>query len=126
MEEFYIDVELKRGLTRIQVEGITPEQWDIPYTPQFIIDYRTNEGFITFTIRLEDGKWYDRNTRILEDDFYLRYFELGDDAWNPDYQSPLSDSELQVIGNAISRHMVIQLTAYMGLFIPSFRTPTLN
>jgi hypothetical protein len=126
MEEFYIDVELHRGTTRIQVEEIPPEQWDIPYTPQFIIDYHTGRGFITFTIRLEQGRWYDRNTRMSEDEFYLRYSELGADAWNPDYQSPLNESEIQEVGNSIARYMVVQLTAYMGLFIPSFRTPTLN
>jgi len=127
MEEFYIDVELSRGMTRIQVDEIPPEQWDMPYTPQFIIEFHNGLAFITLTLQLEDGRWYDRNTRLSDDDFHLRYFELGpDEAWNPDYQSPLPESAVARIGQAISRHMVVHLTAYMGLFVPVFREPTLN
>ena len=126
MEEFYIDVELSRGLTRIQVDEVLPEQWDMPYIPQFVIEYHTGLGFLTLTVQLENGTWYDRNSRSSEDDFHLRYFEMGPDAWSPDYQSPLSKADLLVIGRAISNYMVIRLTAYMGLFVPSFRNPTLN
>jgi len=126
MEEFYIEILLNKGMIRIQVQEVAPEQWDMPYTPQFALEYYAGKGFTTLTIRLEQGTWYDRNTRMSEDDFHLRYFELGDDAWNPDYQSPLADTELQEIGNAIASYMVVQLTAYMEFFIPSFRTPTLN
>jgi hypothetical protein len=120
MEEFYIDIELTRGTSRIQVQEITAEHWDLLYTPQFVIEYYADKGFITFTICLEEGIWVDRNTRISENEYYLRYFELGEDAWNPDYQSPLSHSELQELGNAIARHMVVQLSAYMSLFCHHF------
>jgi hypothetical protein len=126
MEVFYIDVELSRGMTRIQVDEVPPEQWTMPYTPQFIIEFHNGTGFITLTLQLENGRWYDRNTRLPEEDFHLRYFELGPEAWNPDYQSPLPTSAIVQIGQAISRHMVIHLTAYMGLFVPVFREPTLN
>ena len=126
MEEFYIDVELSQGMTRIQVDEVPPEQWNMPYTPQFIIEYHNGQAFITLTLQLENGRWYDRNTRLPDNDLYLRYFELGPEAWNPDYQSPLSESAILKIGEAISRHMVIHLTAYMGLFVPVFREPTLN
>jgi len=126
MEEFYIDVVLNKGMIRIEVQEVPSEQWDIPFTPQFVIDYYAGSGFTTFTIRLEEGIWYDRNTRGLDADMGLRYFEIGEEAWNPNYQNPLDEDELQKVGNAIARHMVVQLTAYMDLFIPSFRTPTLN
>ncbi|WP_184546180.1 hypothetical protein [Mucilaginibacter sp. FT3.2] len=126
MEEFYIDVTLSRGTTRIQVEEIPPEQWDMPYTPQFIIEFYHVKGFITLTLQLERGKWYDRNTRISEDDFHLRYFELGPDAFNPNYQSPLTDAAIQEIGSGIARHMIVMLTYYMGYFVPVFREPTFN
>jgi hypothetical protein len=126
MEEFYIDIELSQGITRIQVEEIPPEQWDMPYTPQFIIEFYDTKQFVTLTLLLEQGKWYDRNTRIADDDFHLRYFELGPDALNPNYQSPLTDAALQQIGRGIARHMVVMLTYYMGLFVPVFREPTFN
>jgi hypothetical protein len=126
MEAFYIDVELSRGITRIQVDEVSPEQWDMPYTPQFIIDFHNGKGFITLTLQLEQGKWYDRNSRVSEDDFHIHYFEPGPDSGNPNYQSPLSESAIREIGRAIARHMIVQLTAYMGMFIPAFPTPTLN
>jgi hypothetical protein len=126
MEPFYIDVELSQGTTRIQVDEVPPEQWDMPYIPQFIIDFHNGKGFITLTLQLECGKWYDRNARVSEDDFHLRYFEQGPDSWNPNYQSPLDGPDLREIGQAIGRHMVVHLMAYMGLFIPVFREPTFN
>lgn len=126
MEEFYIDVELSQGMTRIQVDEVPPEQWDMPYTPQFIIEFHNGLEFITLTLQLEDGHWYDRNTRLPDEDFHLRYSELGPEAWNPDYRSPLLETAILKIGEAISRHMVVHLTAYMGLFVPVFREPTLN
>ena len=127
MDEFYIDVELSRGLTRIQVDEVPHEQWNVPYIPCFIIEYHTGSGFLTLTVQLENGTWYDRNSRLSEGDFHLRFFELGpDEAFNPAYQSPLSAEELKAIGSAISNHMVVCLTAYIGLFIPQFRNPTLN
>ncbi|RYY52766.1 MAG: hypothetical protein EOO05_21640 [Chitinophagaceae bacterium] len=127
MQEFYIDVVLHRGATRVQVDEVPPESWAMPGTPQFIIEFHTPSGFLTLTLQLEGGNWYDRNTRLSEDDFHLRYFELGpDETWNPDYESPLSTEEIKAIGAAISNHMIVSLTAYMGLFVPQFRNPTLN
>nr|WP_067060803.1 hypothetical protein [Mucilaginibacter sp. L294] len=127
MEEFYIDVELSRGLTRIQVDEVPHGNWTMPGVPQFVVELYTGCGFLTLTLQLEDGTWYDRNSRLSEGDFYLRFFEQGpDEAFNPDYQSPLSPEELKAIGSAISNHMVVCLTAYMGLFILQFRNPTLN
>src|ERR1700712_3474060 len=124
MQAFYIDVELSQGITRVQVDEVSPEQWDMPYTPQFIIDFYNDKGFITLTLQLEEGKWYDRNTRVSEDDLHVSYSDPGPENWNPNYQSPLSELTIQQIGRAIARHMVIQLTAYMALFVPSFPTPT--
>jgi hypothetical protein len=127
MEEFYIDVEISRGLTRIQVDEVPPEQWHLSYVPEFVIEYHTGKEFLTLTIQLEHNIWYDRNTRLSDGDFNLRYFELGpDEAWNPDYQSPLNTFDLKVIGGAISNYMVIHLTTYMGLFIPQFVDPAKN
>ena len=124
MQEFYIDVELSQGITRIQVDEVPPEQWDMPYAPQFIVEYHNGREFITLTLLLEQGKWYDRNSRITEDDFQARY--IGAESWNMAYQSPLSDGAVQEIGEAIGRHMIVHLTAYMALFIPVFRKPELN
>jgi hypothetical protein len=126
MEEFYIDVELRRGLTRIQVDEVSPEEWDMPYIPQFVIEFHTGQTFLTLTVHLENGAWYDRNTRLSDGDFHLRYFELGPDAWNPGYQSPLSAEELKAIGIGISNYMIVRLTAYMSFFVSSFRNHTLN
>lgn len=127
MTEFYIEVELEHGLTRIQVDAIAFNGWDMPACPQFIIEYFTGHDFLVRTIQLEHGTWYDRNTRLSENEFFLRYFELGPEkAWNPEYESPLSAAELKLIGNSISNYMVGMLSAYMGLFVPQYRTPTLN
>ncbi|CAM3756920.1 hypothetical protein MUGA111182_07690 [Mucilaginibacter galii] len=128
METFYIDAELSRGLTRIQVDEIQPEHWDMPATPQFMIEfYMHGSGFMTLTIQLESGIWYDRLTRLSEDDLQLLYYELDPNhAWDPNYQCPLSKAELKNIGMVISNYMVTYLTIYMGAFIPQFRTPTLN
>ena len=41
-------------------------------------------------------------------------------------QYPMTPDTVAKIGQAISRHMVVHLTAYMGLFVPVFREPTLN
>ncbi|WP_299517109.1 hypothetical protein [Mucilaginibacter sp.] len=119
-------MELSQGITRIQVDKVPPEQWDMPYTPQFIIEFHNGMEFITLTLQLEDGRWYDRSARLPDEDVYLRYFELGSCVWNPDYRSPLLESAIIKIGQAISRHMVVHLTAYMGLLVPVFREPTLN
>lgn len=124
MQEFYIDVELSQGTTRIQVDEMPPEQWDMPYAPQFIVEYHNGREFITLTLLLEQGKWFDRNSRITEDDFQGHY--AGPGSWNMGYQSPLSDTAAQEIGEAIGRHMIVHLTAYMALFIPVFRAPDLN
>lgn len=127
MEEFYIEVQLGIGATQIQVNEIPPEQCRLPGTPQFLIEYFNNAKLVTLTLQLEQGRWYDRNTRFNEDDYYLRYFELGtDEAWNPDCQSPLSLAELEAIGQAIARHMVVYLSRYMSLFVPSFPNPVKN
>ena len=127
MDEFYIDVELSRGLTRIQVDKVSPEESVMPYIPRFVIEYHNGRGLLTLNLQLENGIWYNRNGRLSKGDFYLRFFELGpDEAFNPDYQSPLSPEELRAIGSAISNCMVVRLTAYIGLFIPQFRNPTLN
>ena len=127
METFYIEVALGRGLTRIQVDEVLPEDWDVPGAPQFVIEYFSSPRFLTLTIRLANGCWHDRNTRLTEDEYFLRYDELGPgQAWNPDYHCPLSPRELQAIGMAISNHMVIYLSAYLGLLMPQYRTPTLN
>lgn len=127
LPEFYIEVELERGLTRVQVEAIAFSGWDMPGCPQFIIEYFTGHDFFTLTVQLENGTWYDRNTRLSEDEFFLRYFELGPEkAWDPAYESPLSVAELKLIGNGISNYMVVMLSDYMGLFVPQYRTPTLN
>lgn len=125
MEEFYIDVKLSRGMTRIQVDEVPPEQWDLPYAPQFIIEFYNGHEFTTLLLQLEQGEWYDRNARIQDDDIQY-YFDPLPDAAGSDYQSPLSVQAIREIGQAISRHMVVHLTAYMGLFIPVFREPTLN
>ena|SRR3954469_1308275 len=122
MEAFYIDVELSRGITRIQVDEVPPEQWSMPYAPQFVIDYHNGQHFITVTLQLEQGRWYDRDTRFSEEDFPLHYLQTG----NPAYHSPLSETAIRQIGEAIGRHMVVHLCAYMGLFIPVFREPSLN
>jgi len=125
--EFYIDVELERGLTRVQVEAVSSGSWDIPGCPQFVIEYFTGQHFLTLTLQLEGGTWYDRNTRLPEDQFFLRYFELGPDkAWDPGYQSPLSPAALKSIGNKISDYLVVAVHDYLCLFIPQYRTPTLN
>jgi hypothetical protein len=122
METFYINVELSRGMTRIQVDEVPPEQWPMPYSPQFVIEYHNGQQFITLTLQLEQGQWYDLDTRVSEEDPHLLYFQ----ACNPNYQSPLSEIAIREIGGAIGRHMVVHLCTYMGLFVPVFREPSLN
>ncbi|GAA4327625.1 hypothetical protein GCM10023149_31140 [Mucilaginibacter gynuensis] len=127
MQEFYIDVVMYRGLTRIQVDEVPPEGWTSQGKPQFIIEFYADSGFLTLTLQLENGIWYDRNTRLSAEDYHLRFFEPGpDEAFVPNYKSPLSTEDIRIIGNGISNYMVVALTSYMGLFIPQFRTPTLN
>ncbi|MEO7214444.1 hypothetical protein [Mucilaginibacter sp.] len=126
MQEFYIDVGLSQGVTRIQVDEVPPEQWDMPYTPQFIVEFHNGKNFTTLTLQLEDGQWYDRNARVSEGDLYPRYAEPDAETRDPYYKSPLTGQALQFIGEAIGRHMIVYLTAYMGLFVPVFRAPTLN
>jgi hypothetical protein len=125
MEEFYIDVQLSQGLTRIQVDEVPPEQWDMPYTPQFIIEFYDDKEFITLTLHLERGQWYDRDAQVSKDNI-SRSFELDTKTCNPYYYSPLNETAIHDIGQAIARHMIVYLTAYMGLFVPVFRIPTLN
>ncbi|GAA4092820.1 hypothetical protein [Mucilaginibacter panaciglaebae] len=125
MEEFYIDVKLNRGMVRLQVDEVPPEQWDLPFMPQFIVEYHNGHEFVTLTLRLEQGKWHDNNTRF-NDDTYLRYFDSRPDNWDPYYQSPLDLDEINSIGSAIARHMIVHLQAYMGLFVPTFPCPEIN
>ncbi|MFC0513533.1 hypothetical protein ACFFGT_04950 [Mucilaginibacter angelicae] len=114
-------------MTRIQVETVEPGGWDMPGCPQFVIEYFNGEHFLRLTLQLEGGTWYDRNTRLPEDDFFLRYLELGpEQAWDPHYESPLSPAELKLIGHRISAYMIVALQDYMGLFIPQYPAPALN
>ncbi|GAB3934901.1 hypothetical protein [Mucilaginibacter myungsuensis] len=126
MEVFYIDVELDRGLTRFQVDEVPPEQWDMPHTPQFIVEYHNGREWVILILRLEKGKWYDRNSRLHGDEQHLNHFSLNADTWSPEYQSPLNQLEIESIGRAVSRHMVVLLQAYMGLFVPVFPKPAIN
>jgi hypothetical protein len=125
MEEFYIDVKLNHGMVRLQVDEVPAEQWDIPYMPQLIVEFHDGREFVTLTLRLEQGKWYDNNTHLNEDE-YLRYFESRPDNWDPYYQSPLGREEINQIGNAIARHMIVHLQAYMSLFVAAFPCPEAN
>lgn len=127
MDKFYIDVEISRGATRIQVDEVLPEHWDMPCIPQFVIEFYSGRAFLNLTVQLVNGSWYDRNTLLSEEDFRLSRFEpWPEQAWNADYQSPLNAADLKAIGMAISNYMIIRLTAYMGLFVPQYRNPTLN
>ena len=127
MEEFCINVELKSRITCIQVEPVPPGSWYASGFPQFLLEFHNGRGFVNLTLQLENGTWYDRNTRLSEDDFHLRFFELGpDDAWNPDYQSPFSPAELKAMGQAISNYMAVYLGNYLGYFIQQLTRPGLN
>jgi len=127
MEEFYIDVQLGIGMTQIQVNEVPPEQWRLPDTPQFLIEFFSDKGLTTLTLQLEQGTWYDRKTRYTEEEYYLRYFELKPkEAWDPDYRSPVTAKELETIGLAIARHMIVYLNKYAGLFVPVFPDPIKN
>ena len=112
-------------MVRLQVDEVPPEQWDLPFVPQFIVEYHNGHEFVTLTLRLEQGKWFDNNTRF-NDDAYLRYFDSRPDNWDPYYQSPLDQDEINNIGGAIARHMIVHLQAYMGLFVPAFPCPEAN
>lgn len=126
MNEFYVDVVINRVMTRVQVDEIPEELLDIPTIPQFNIDFYNGKGFTTLTLQLEWGQWYDRNSRLPGDEPHLRYFEPEAELWNPDYQSPLSSEDIQEIGRAIARHMVVKLTSRVGLFVPVFPDPSCN
>jgi hypothetical protein len=126
MEEFYIDVQLSLGTARLQVDEVPPEQWDMPFTPQFIIEFYNGRKFITLTLQLLHGKWYDRNSLLSDGDWHLQYFEADPNPCNSDYQSPLYQEEIDEIGQAISRHMIVMLSTYMGLFVPVFPKPEVN
>jgi hypothetical protein len=124
MEEFYIDVQLNRGLVRLQVDEVPPEEWDVPYAPQFIVEFHNGAAFITLTLRLEHGQWYDSNSRYNSEEQHPHYLDADD--WNPYYQGPLDHEEINEVGRAIARHMIVHLQAYMGLFIPAFPDPAVN
>lgn len=124
MQEFYIDVELSRGLTRIQVDEVPPEQWDAPTLPQFIVEFHNGEEFVMVTLQLDHGQWYDRKTRLPGDEVQLQGNDS--DATGLFYHSPVTSAAIQHIGEAIARHMVVHLTAYLGLFVPVFSSPALN
>ena len=126
MEEFYIDVKLNRGMVRLQVDEVPAEQWDLPFVPQFIVEYHNGREFVTLTLRLEQGKWFDNNISTEDDTYYMRYFDGRPDSWDPHYQSPLEQEEINNIGSAIARHMIVHLQAYMGLFVPTFPCPEIN
>jgi len=122
MEEFYIDVEPERGITQTQVDEMPPEQWGMDYTPQFIIELHNGAAFITLTLQLQQGRWYDRNTKRPDEEFHLYYLGLEPDAQTPNYQSYLIESTVIQIDRAISNYMV----AYMNLSVPVFCKSTLN
>lgn len=126
MEEFFIDVQLAKGATRLQVEEITPEEQAILGILLFTIDFYNGRGFTTLTLQLEDGKWHDRNTRLNENDYDLSYFDNDATSDNRYYQSPLSQDEVNRIGEAIANYMIVKLVARMSLFVPVFPDPKVN
>src|ERR1700744_4332645 len=98
MQEFYINIQLRQGLTCIEVDPVPPEGWAMRGTPEFVIEYDTVTGVKVLTIRLEHGIWYDRNTRLTDDEVYMRCLEELDEGWNINYQSPLNSEELKAVG----------------------------
>jgi hypothetical protein len=126
MEEFFIDVRLERGITRIQVEEITPEEHAILNILLFTIDFYSGKGFTTLTLQLQDGKWFDRNMLFGEDDSQQHNLVLNFDSRNLNYQPALSQEDINRIGKSIADFMVIKLIARMSLFVPVFPKPSLN
>lgn len=125
-EEFFIDVELAQGLTRLQVEEVTPEAQAVLQILLFTIDFYNGQGFTTLTLQLENGKWYDRDSRFTDGEYYLLYADGNLNAWDPHYQSPLSYGDITRIGAAIANYMIVRLVAQMSLFVPVFPDPKFN
>jgi len=124
INDFYVDVEMSTRITRIQVEEIPEEQWYTRGCPQFRIDYYHEKGFNTLVLELEQGRWYDCGTRYSADDYQSSCSEPQ--GWDPEYKSPLSNQDTRKIGQAIANHMVVKLTARVGLYIPVFPNPGSN
>ncbi|MCZ4223447.1 hypothetical protein [Pedobacter rhodius] len=125
MLEFYIDVKLSRGLSRIQVDEVLPEQWGMPYIPQFADRYPTPGNFLV-SKQFENGIWYARNSRISNDDLHISYFAPDLDALRPDYQSLLACIKLKSTGIAISNPDGHLPECLYAAFVPQFRKPSLN
>ncbi|NCD71230.1 hypothetical protein [Mucilaginibacter agri] len=122
-EEFFIDVELMQGLTRLQVEEVTAEAQAVLQILLFTIDFYNGKGFTTLTLQLVNGKWYDRDSRFTDGEYYMLY---GDGNLNLNYESPLSQDDINRIGAAIANYMIVKLVAQMSLFVPVFPDPKFN
>ena len=126
MEEFYVDIRLPEGVIRVQVDEVPAQQWDIPFTPEFIIEYFNGKDLITLTLVLEQGRWFERGNWLRNNQPQLLGLNAEPDELHFSFIALPSESLIQEIGNAIARHMVVHLTTYMGLFMPAFRNPIVN
>lgn len=121
LPDFCIDVELGRGPARLQVEVVPPGEWALPHCPQFLVSLFQETGLQFMTLIIEDGRWVDLGRQLTEEQYGQKVLDNWPEA--PYLPTP---KELAAIGQAISDTMVVTLTAYIGLFIPHYPTPTLN
>ena len=127
MDEFIIDAELRRGVTPLQVEVVPADRWTMPACPQFVVTYFNEQQVCVVTLQLENGVWYDQDTRLLENQLFSIGLESrAPKAYDPAYRSPLEVNELRNIGHEISKRMTVQLTAWLSLFTPTYPAPVLN
>jgi hypothetical protein len=127
MHKFNIDVEISREPTRVHVNEVLSEYLDMRCISLLVINSNIARPLITFTIKPKNGTWFFHNTLLSKENSHFRYFEQGpEQAWNPEYQSPLNDDDLKVTRMVISNHMIILPINYMGFLCHSFATKTLN
>ncbi|QQL51249.1 hypothetical protein [Mucilaginibacter ginkgonis] len=121
VDDFFVDVQLAQGLTRIQVEEATPYEQAVLNILLFTIDFYNGKSFTTLTLQLENGNWHLHDNRFTDDTDQLHFHEFWED-----YNCPLTRHEISTIGAAISNYMVVQLVSRMSLFVASLPNPAVN
>lgn len=107
MKAISIQVELEQGMTLVDVLAKQPSEWRRQGVPEFFVAFRTPQGITSMILQRERGTWYDQVPQVAKTVTYLDYLAEGwDDWWNPDYKSPLTSAEIQLVGQLINAHIL--------------------
>lgn len=109
MNDFFITAKLRQGITKIEVQHITPPEQFMLGILLFTVDFYNGRNFTTCTLKLLNGNWFDHEVTSVHG-----------------FESQLYETEINNIGEAIARYMLVTDAGTLHLLIPFFPDPKMN